>query len=973
MNVGRKLLLIVVTSVALVTIPAAAGVYFYAKHKLLASESETLASETKTLVASTTQNLAGYELSLTSLSRTLKAALTAPPQAGEEAAFDRLVQLYPDKAWRRAGKNANGYLEAGLFLPPEAKLDAEQKRLHLRSKRILDVFGSAIPSPTGNIWLLTRDKTEIIYDNLFPNFTLQMTADTDYTKTPWMTLGDPTTNTTRSLRWTPPLYDSVSKDWMVSAVMPTDINGRWIGTIGSDLSLAQLLPSLLKDDQRYAGELHFLLDAKGNYIAAGPWQKELLNNPEGFKPNLSKEPDLTKLFGHTLTSKPHVFEQVINLQGQKYLAIDMLILPVGWQYYRLVPTDKILAPMRQLFYTLVAMVLAIGLLVGLLIELAVKRNIIDRLSTLANAVRRYGLGDLEARADLTGDDEIAKTSHEFDVMASQLKATIDAIPDILLDLGLDGRYHSVHSPNMNWLVAPPKALIGKTVTEMLPPEASTVIMAAIQEANEKGWSQGRQYQRQTPQGNLWFELSVAKKSMIDEDNPRFVVLSRDINERKLAAEEIQNLAFYDHLTQLPNRRLLIDRLNHALAASARSGRAGAILFLDLDNFKALNDTLGHDIGDQLLQLVAVRLTECLREGDTVARLGGDEYVVVLEDLSDQDAETATQAENIALKILAALNQPYMLASREYHNTPSIGVTLYNGNQTKVEELLRQADIAMYQAKKAGRNTLRFFNPQMQENITHRVTLESELRQALEKRQFQMYYQIQLDYLGEVFGAEALIRWNHPQRGLLPPFQFIPLAEEIGLILPIGDWVLETACAQIKVWQQVERTRNFVLSINVSAKQFHQEYFVEQVQAAILENDINPMSLKLELTESMLLADVDSTIATMIALKEIGVQFSLDDFGTGYSSLQYLKRLPLNQLKIDQSFVRDIAADNSDQAIVRTIIAMAQTLNLDVIAEGVETEEQRNLLLSNGCRHFQGFLFGRPVLIAEFEEQLKQHR
>jgi EAL domain-containing protein (putative c-di-GMP-specific phosphodiesterase class I) len=345
-------------------------------------------------------------------------------------------------------------------------------------------------------------------------------------------------------------------------------------------------------------------------------------------------------------------------------------------------------------------------------------------------------------------------------------------------------------------------------------------------------------------------------------------------------------------------------------------------------------------------------------------------VAVLEDLSDQDTETAAQAETIANKILSTLNRPYTLNQRDYHNTPSIGVTLFKGHEIGVEELLRQADIAMYQAKKAGRNTLRFFNPQMQENITHRAALEGELRVALENQQFQLYYQIQVDKTGGVLGAEALIRWAHPERGLLPPFQFIPLAEETGLILPIGDWVLETACAQIKAWQRNKHTSHFVLSINVSAKQFHQEYFVEQVQAAVLDNSINPALLKLELTESMLLNDADSTIETMNALKEIGVQFSLDDFGTGFSSLQYLKRLPLNQLKIDQSFVRDIAVDSSDQAIVQTIIAMAQTLNLNVIAEGVETAEQQALLLESGCTHFQGYLFGKPLPIKEFERKLK---
>jgi diguanylate cyclase (GGDEF)-like protein/PAS domain S-box-containing protein len=432
-----------------------------------------------------------------------------------------------------------------------------------------------------------------------------------------------------------------------------------------------------------------------------------------------------------------------------------------------------------------------------------------------------------------------------------------------------------------------------------------------------------------------------------------------------AADEIRHLAFYDLLTGLPNRRLFMDRLQQAFSSSARSGKEGALLIIDLDNFKTLNDTLGHYIGDLLLQQVAQRLESCVREGDTVARLGGDEFVVILEDLSEKNLVAAAQTEDVGDKILDLLTQPYQLASHEYRSTPSIGAALFNGHQQSIDELLKQADIAMYQAKKAGRNTLRFFDPQMQETINARVALERELRKALESQQFQLYYQVQVDSSYRPFGAEALIRWLHPERGLISPAQFIPLAEETGLILPLGQWVLETACAQIKAWQQDALTSDLVLSVNVSAKQFHQADFVAKVQAAVQRHSINPMLLKIELTESMLLEEIEDTIATMNALKEIGVRFSLDDFGTGYSSLQYLKQLPLDQLKIDQSFVRDLASDSSDRAIVLTIIAMARSLNLDVIAEGVETEEQRQILLNKGCTHYQGYLFGEPIPINLF--------
>jgi len=409
-----------------------------------------------------------------------------------------------------------------------------------------------------------------------------------------------------------------------------------------------------------------------------------------------------------------------------------------------------------------------------------------------------------------------------------------------------------------------------------------------------------------------------------------------------------------------------------LASSNRSGQEGALLFIDLDNFKILNDTLGHDCGDQLLQQAAQRIESCVREGDTVARLGGDEFVVMLEGLSKHDLEAASQTEAVGTKILAALNRPYQFASYEYQNSASIGATLFNDHQSGSDELFKQADIAMYQSKNAGRNTMRFFDLQMQASINARAALERQLQIAIEHRQFQLYYQIQVDSKHHALGAEALIRWQHPELGMVSPAQFIPLAEETGLILPIGKWVLESACAQLKAWQDRDLTRELTLSVNVSAKQFHEPFFAEQVHNAVQFNAINPALLKLEPTESILLENIEVTIATMNALKAIGVRFALDDFGTGFSSLQYLKKLPLNQLKIDQSFVRDLVSDNNDQAIVRTIISMAESLGLEVIAEGVETKAQQQILMQNGCNHFQGYLFGKPVPIRELESQLRKH-
>ena len=449
-----------------------------------------------------------------------------------------------------------------------------------------------------------------------------------------------------------------------------------------------------------------------------------------------------------------------------------------------------------------------------------------------------------------------------------------------------------------------------------------------------------------------------------------VTVTTDITQRKAAEKEIENLAFFDPLTKLPNRRLLLDRLKHAMVSATRSVRNGALLFIDLDNFKALNDTYGHPMGDLLLQQVAKRLVSSVRDGDTVSRFGGDEFVVLLEGFDENPLDAAGQTETVGEKIFAALREPYMIGNHEYHGTTSIGATLFNDKQQSIDELMKQADIAMYQAKKEGRNILRFFDPQMQEIIAKRTTLEDDLRKAIENRQFQLHYQIQVDGSGHALGAEALIRWIHPEHGMVSPAHFIPLAEETGQILPIGHWVLDTACAQLALWQQSELTHHLTLSVNVSAKQFHQDDFVGQVSQVLLHHAMNPAKLKLEPTESILLENIEEAVATMNALKELGVQFALDDFGTGFSSLQYLKILPLIQLKIDQSFVRDLVSGVNDQAIVRTIIAMAYGLDLDVIAEGVETEDQRQILLQNGCNHFQGYLFGKPMPIEQFEQALR---
>ena len=450
----------------------------------------------------------------------------------------------------------------------------------------------------------------------------------------------------------------------------------------------------------------------------------------------------------------------------------------------------------------------------------------------------------------------------------------------------------------------------------------------------------------------------------------YLAVKEDITERKAAEEKIHTLAYYDELTHLPNRRLMMDRLQQTAAASTHAKQSGALLFVDLDHFKTINETKGYDIGDLLLLEVSRRLSANVREGETVARLGSDEFIVILAALDSSPQEAAAQARQLAEKLQVSLSQPYQLNQYIHSITPSIGIVIFHGNQHDWEELLKHAEVAMHEAKATGRDAICFHDHNMQATLEARAELESELRIALEQQQFELYYQVQVDHANHALGAEALIRWQHPTKGTISPAAFIQLAEEIGIIISMGRWALKTACIQLKRWQQNANTSHLTLSVNVSVKQFQQADFVQQVQHILLETGAKPAQLKLELTESILLSNIEDIIGKMRELKLLGIHFSMDDFGTGYSSLQYIKRLPLDQLKIDQSFVRDIATDTNDAAIVQTIIAMSDALGLNVIAEGVETQAQRDFLSQHGCHTFQGYLFGEPAPIAEFERSLR---
>lgn len=527
----------------------------------------------------------------------------------------------------------------------------------------------------------------------------------------------------------------------------------------------------------------------------------------------------------------------------------------------------------------------------------------------------------------------------------------------------------------------PSEVLGQTPRIMSSGSHDALFYQAMWERiGTQGYWQGEVINRRK-NGELFPEwLCITRVLDADGCVTHYVGTFVDITDRKLDEERIHKLAFYDPLTQLPNRRLLIERLRQALVESQRSQLYGALMFMDLDRFKILNDTQGHDMGDQLLIEAGKRISECVREQDTVARLGGDEFVVMLEALADDQSSAIVIAQRIGDKLLASLRQPYQLsrldreglpASVMHHSSASIGMTLFQGAAIHGEDLLKQADVAMYQAKQAGRNKLCAYNIQMQAHINARAVLETELRQALQDKQFTLYYQVQVDVSGKVLGAEVLLRWLHPLRGWVAPADFIPLAEETGLINELGEWILAESCKTLAAWAQSPVTSDLTLAINISAKQFNQHHFVEQLAVLIGHYGCNPQLLTLEVTESLVLGDVEEALAKIGKLQGLGVSVSMDDFGTGYSSLAYLQRLPLSQLKIDRSFVGNVLTNSHDAAIIRTILLLGDSLGIDVIAEGVETEQQRLYLLANGCRYFQGFLFGPPEPLPDFERRIDE--
>lgn len=679
----------------------------------------------------------------------------------------------------------------------------------------------------------------------------------------------------------------------------------------------------------------------------------------------------------------------VDPRGIEVLASVKRLASAPWYVAVSLPTDEAFEPAHETLRHALVGITLLALFAGAMTWLVMRRQLAP-LGEAADRLGRLTSGQLAAgdvpRLAVQRMDEIGVLIQSFNGLVDELtrqrgelarsevlystafRVSPDAISITRLD---DGRYlvaNESFSRLFGWDAGEVQGLTSAAMGLWRRPQDRLFLVDALR---KRGRCENFDTEFVTRDGrSVLVQLSAA---LIDLDGqPCILSVCHDTTSRRQAQAQIEQLAFSDPVTGLPNRRLLMDRLHQVVADSLREGRGAGLLYVDLDDFKSLNDRLGHEQGDQLLRLVASRLVVTAPPGDTVARLAGDEFVVLLKDLDPDPATAQSQARSLGDVLLQRLREVAIVAGADYHGSASIGLAILGQGASTPSALLSCADLAMYHAKSAGGDRLVAFDPAMQDNLNARVALEGDLREALKAGQFRLVYQPQVGLGGRILGAEALVRWQHPVRGMVSPGEFIPVAEDSGLIVDLGRWILGEACRQLARWSADPRLAGVKVSVSVSSRQFEQPDFVALVLEQLAANGVEPSRLTLELTESLLIDNIDDVTAKMSALGRQGVGFSLDDFGTGFSSLSYLKRLPFNELKIDQGFVRAIDIDANDLAIARMVMALGRSLGLAVVAEGVETEAQRQVLAGNGCERFQGYLFSRPLPAADFADYARRH-
>ena len=1269
MKVSRKLTLSAALAVLVTALPGSLFVYQQARDRALQAAAVQLADETDTLAATHLAKFEEADASLNALALTLNATLALPPRAEEPAEFDRLIGTDPDGARRNRRPGYDGQREAGVFLPPDAPLTDDVKRLYLRVKQTLDLFGAAATKHFANVWWIGHDRGEVIFDHAFPEFVFMMAPDNDYTGTPWMTLTSPEQNPGRRTLWTPALFDPVPRTWMVSAVHPLDVNGQWLGTIGHDLLLSRMVSAIFAVGERYADEHHFLLDAGNRYILAGPWQALLEAKADGFRPDLAGEPELAALLAmppdHEAEGKVQGKPRIVAMHGVDHLAIALRLKAMDWRYFRLIPVEEVLAPLNALFKAVVGVLIAVAVLVAIGMGMAVRRSLVQPMLQLSVVAGQWGSGQLEARVPPGANDEVGTLAAAFNRMAENLdrdrqtirasdanyRAVTSAVREVILRLSADGRVDYLNPAWTTLTGYPIEDSLGRPFADFVADDERAPLAAALDglargevQAVEREYAlvthDGRdlhveasfapvagreggidgiagilndvtdryfrtgvdallreidrrslageaersiaaycagaianlfrypfvqiglmgkdgiidccvssnrdgaasaiatpeeccghgsllQSASQAPNGapRLWrtgdgasghceaealglrsgcalvmrahgsalgvlglyasdeaaFDPAVVErladlanrlgaalraaadqqwlriqhtalesasnvifitdrdgqitwvndafvnltgyaKNEVVGSNPRllksglqgeehyrhlwqtilagkpwrgevtnrrkdgrlytaiqtispfasggsgishFVAVHEDITVIKEHEKRIEYLATHDVLTKLPNRALLDYRLRMALEHCQRTDGRLALLFVDLDHFKHINDSLGHSVGDRLLQIVSMRMTACLRREDTLCRLGGDEFVILINDVSREE-----EVSRVAGKLLDAIARPISLEGQEFRFTGSAGIATYPGDGDSAETLMRNADTAMYRAKEEGRGRFCYYTAEMNERVRTRLLIESRISRAVDERQFLLHYQPQIDLrTGRAAGMEALVRWLDPEHGqLVPPAQFIPFAEESGVIVRLGAWVMEEAVAQVVRWRG-QGIGVGKVSVNLSPKQLFHRDFLGHLGGVIRSSGIDPGCLVLEITESAMISDLDAAIAAVQAIKDLGIAVAIDDFGTGYSSLGYLLRLPIDIVKLDRKFIDGLAHRTREQAIVRNVLELLRSLDLTVVAEGVETEQQADILRGFNCDQAQGYLFSRPLPAREVENWL----
>lgn len=1221
MRIREKISLIVIVTILVTAIPTALLITAYVKDKILSREIKNLLNITHNQVEIATERLQAGEEKLKELARLLQDELQQPVTRKEIERFYQTMRLNDDGVWRNRTDGYDGKQESGIFLPDSAELTERQKVMHLRIKQVMDTFGAAANRRHENIWYLSRYRSEVIFDETFPEFVFDQDAANDYTQTPWVTFTSPELNPDRRYTFTPPLFDPVPQVWMVSALYPFYLDGEWMGTLGEDMQLTNVLGFIFRDQQMYPDTQHFMLDRYGEFILAGQWQKELETEANQHDFELTGESALQELLDtDVLSYSPTLQSRTLEVEGEEYIAIGMRIPPVDWTYFRLVPVANIVEPLQQLLLMLFIMVFVITAVCGGLITTAIHSNVVSRIMRLTRAISAYESGDRKQVAKaVMGDDEITQAAREFDVMADRVADARQALAasEERWNLALEGAGDGVWDWNIKtgevlysrqWIVMlgyepeeiaqeftsweklvhphdiegvqqqleaylegrsslfsvefrmlckdgswmwilsraivvdrdqnqQPTRMIGmhtdisylkqietelRTSSEQLhellefsptairiatqdghkviyanrryselvnlspqqvlgvdpaeyyhqqtdyedhlqtiraggkvtdqlthldiPGEGRKSVLATylpIQYENESaviGWfydvtewlkaqealrlhasvfdnawegilitdkdnriitvnhafteitgydqlelighdpgilASGRQdksfYNKMWEsiektgrwRGEVWnrrkngeFYAEILTISAIRDEQgnvTNYLGLFADITEIKNTERQLEDLAHYDALTQLANRTLLSDRLEQSLAQARRRDTMLAVCFLDLDGFKPVNDSFGHDVGDKLLIEVAKRLNQVVRSGDTVARMGGDEFVLLITNITD-----VKELDPVLTRINNSIAEEFSLDSHILSVSASIGVAIYPLDNVDADTLIRHADLSMYEAKQAGRDGYHIFDVKLDQQVHEHHARIERIGSALRDGEFCLYYQPKVNMqTREVTGMEALIRWRHPDKGLLGAAEFLPFIESHELIIAVGDWVLEQAVEQIQQWQQQGLTLQ--VSVNVSARQIQHNDFIEKLKNLLAAHpDMPPHLLELELLETSALETRQTAEVVEAAGEQLGVYFALDDFGTGYSSLTYLRQLPVRTLKIDRSFVSTMHQSDGDMAIVKGIIELAQTFKRHTVAEGVETKAACETLMEIGCDTVQGYYIAKPM-------------